>query len=236
MSLVRMMMHYGKHLGGFKPVEGQPDFPKDLARISYLEKQQSIELQESELDIDAERERDELEHLGSIGFKNSKEEYLKFPEAISKIDQTCKELVTKLYTGENAKYLVGDQKIPEYLRIFLLNMHRQVADFKITCVRMLRTSAQRLEDLCQLVAKSVFHYLQLKYSEMISQRVQKEESEFGGKKKADKATKDNHLQMFRPNLENPANKNATIELNNSELKRCAEFQEVSVCYFNNISY
>jgi hypothetical protein len=36
-SLVRMMMHYGKHLGGFKPVDGQPDFPKDLARVSYLE-------------------------------------------------------------------------------------------------------------------------------------------------------------------------------------------------------
>ena len=36
-SIVRMMMHYGKHLGGFKPVDGQPDFPKDLARITYLE-------------------------------------------------------------------------------------------------------------------------------------------------------------------------------------------------------
>lgn len=144
-----------------------------------------------------------------------------------KIEQTCKELVTKLYTGENAKYLVGDQKIPEYLRIFLANMHRQVGDFKITCVRLLRTSAQRLEELCQLVAKSVFHYLQLKYSEMIKQRIKQEESEFGGKKQADKTTKDRHLQMFRPNLENPANKNATIQLNNEEQKRCAEFQEVS---------
>lgn len=51
---------------------------------------------------------DELEHLGPIGFKNAKEEYFRFPEAIHNIDQTCKDLVTKLYVGENAKHLVGD--------------------------------------------------------------------------------------------------------------------------------
>ena len=36
-SLLRMMMHYGKHMGGFKPVDGQPNHPEDLKRISYLE-------------------------------------------------------------------------------------------------------------------------------------------------------------------------------------------------------
>lgn len=36
-SLVRMMIHYGKHVGGFKPVDGNPNFPQDLPRISYLE-------------------------------------------------------------------------------------------------------------------------------------------------------------------------------------------------------
>jgi golgin subfamily A member 4 len=123
-SLVRMMIHYGKHLGGFKPVEGNPNFPEDLPRISYLETNESIELQDSEKEIDPTRMADELEHLGPIGFKNSKEEYFKFPDAILNIDQTCRELVTKLYTGDNAKYLVGDQKIPEYLSTFLFNMHK----------------------------------------------------------------------------------------------------------------
>jgi hypothetical protein len=32
-----------------------------------------------------------------------------------------------------------------------------------------------------------------------------------------------HLKLFRPNLENPANKNATKELNEDELKRTAAF-------------
>ena len=78
---------------------------------------------------------DELEHLGPIGFNNSKEEYFKFPEATMNIDRTCRELVTKLYTGDNAKHLVGEHKIPEYLTTFLHNMHRQVEEFKINCVR-----------------------------------------------------------------------------------------------------
>lgn len=114
-SLLRMMIHYGKHLGGFKPVDGQPNHPEDLKRISYLETKESIDLQDVELEFDKEREQEELEHLGPIGFKNSQVAYVNFPDSINKIEQTCKELVTKLYTGENAKYLVGDQKIPEYL-------------------------------------------------------------------------------------------------------------------------
>lgn len=123
------MIHYGKHLGGF--VEA----PADLQRLSYLEAQEGIELQESETEIDETRQADELEHLGPIGFKNSSQQYLKFPEAIMEIDKTCKNLVTQLYTGENAKHLVGDDKIPEYLSIFLENMHRQVEEFKLNCCR-----------------------------------------------------------------------------------------------------
>ena len=103
-----MMMHYGKHLGGFKPVEGKPDFPADLPRISYLETNISIELSEEETVKDLDRINEELEHLGPIGFKNANEEYHKFPAAIQKIDNFCRELVGKLYVGENSKYLVGE--------------------------------------------------------------------------------------------------------------------------------
>ena len=58
-------------MGGFKPVDGQPNSPEDLPRISYLEETESIDLQESETEIDETRKADELEHLGPIGFKNS---------------------------------------------------------------------------------------------------------------------------------------------------------------------
>ena len=150
------MIHYGKHLGGFKVNDGNG--PDDLQRISYLEIQEAIDLQESETEIDVTRVADELEHLGPIGFKNSNEQYYKFPEAIQQIDQTCVDLVTKLYTGDNAKHLVGDRKIPEYLSIFLANMHRQVDEFKINSVRQLRMSNERLVEMCQQIPNSVFYY------------------------------------------------------------------------------
>lgn len=142
------------------------------------------------------------------------------------IDKTCKDLVTKLYTGDNAKHLVGDDKIPEYLSIFLENMHRQVEEFKISCVRQLRMSSERLIAICQEVPRSVFYYLQFKYANLTLSAVGKETDQFTVKQKADKATKDEHLRQFRPNLENPANKQATAELNDAELARSATMKEL----------
>ena len=219
-SLVRMMVHYGKHLGGFK------ETPEDVPRVSYLEDKDEIELQESEVEVDAVRMADELEHLGPIGFNNSNEEYFKFPDAIMTIDKTCKDLVTKLYVGENAKHLVGDEKIPEYLTIFLANMHRQVEEFKINCVRQLRMSTERLAETCTQIPGSVFNYLQFKYQSTIINSTAEVSHQFALKLREDKTTKDEHLRLFRPNLENPANKETTKELNEQELKRQEGFNEL----------
>lgn len=128
-QILRCMMHYSNHLGGFKS-DMEP-----LKRITYREDQEGLELGEDEQAKDEERMEEELEILGTIGFKNSKEPYLKFPEAILKIDSMCKDLCQKLYTGENAHYLVGPDKIPEYLTIFLDKMKRQGEEFKINQLR-----------------------------------------------------------------------------------------------------
>ena len=42
----------------------------------------------------------------------------------------------------------------------------------------------------------------------------------------DKANKDEHLRLFRPNLENPANKEQTKELDQQEQKRSEEFKDL----------
>ena len=60
---------------------------------------------------------------------------MKFPEAVLAIEKQSKDLCSKLYTGENAKYLVGADKIPEYLSNFLDHMKRQSEEFKIGSVR-----------------------------------------------------------------------------------------------------
>ena len=59
------MVHYGTHLGGFVKE------PKQLPRMTYIEKQAEIELRESEIPIDDKRKDEELENLGSLGFKNA---------------------------------------------------------------------------------------------------------------------------------------------------------------------
>jgi hypothetical protein len=49
---------------------------------------------------------------------------LKFNDNIVAIEKASRELCPKLYTGENAKYLIGTEKIPEYLSIFLESMRK----------------------------------------------------------------------------------------------------------------
>jgi hypothetical protein len=119
------MVHYGTHLSGLK--EQLPPVP----RITYKEDQEGLELNEEEKALDEKRIDEELEVLGSIGFKNVKEVYIKYPDAINKVDEMCKQLCQKLYTGENAQYLVGADKIPVYLSVFLEKMKRQAEEFKI---------------------------------------------------------------------------------------------------------
>ncbi len=41
---------------------------------------------------------------------------------VVQIEKQSKEMCAKLYTGENAKYLIGPEKIPEYLTVFLESM------------------------------------------------------------------------------------------------------------------
>ena len=91
--------------------------------------------------------------LGPIGFKNASEPYVRFPDAVVNIETMCKELCQRLYQGENVKYLEGPDRIPAYLSIFLENMRKQAEGFKIQQVRQLRTSAQRLQDLCQEIPR-----------------------------------------------------------------------------------
>jgi hypothetical protein len=161
-SAIRCMAFYGTHLSGFVKD------PKVLPRMSYLESKAELELQATEVSIvDEKRKEEELEHLGAIGFKNVTQAYLKFNESVAAIEKQSKEVCPKLYTGENAKFLVGPEKIPEYLTTFLEGMRRQAEEFRISCVRLLRTSALRLLEICQPLPKVVFAYLNLKFTTII---------------------------------------------------------------------
>lgn len=53
-----------------------------------------------------------------------------------------------------------------------------------------------------------------------------EERSFSKLKAEDDDAKQRHLRYFRPNLENPANKLATQELNQKETERTERFKEL----------
>ena len=88
-------------------------------------------------------------------------------------------------------------------------------------------SSERLTEMCQSVPSSVFHYLQFKYQTIILTESHKVTSAFTASLRNDKETKDEHLRLFRPNLENPANKEDTKKLDEKEQKRSEEFKDVS---------
>ena len=83
----------------------------------------------------------------------------------------CKDVCAKIYHGDNVKYLVGPDKIPEYLTIFIENMRKSGEEFKISMCRDLRASTQRLETLLAEVPYSVFFYIQDKYTKIIGKQV-----------------------------------------------------------------
>ena len=85
-----------------------------------------------------------MENLGPLGYKNSTQAYLKFQETLGAIEKQSKDICAKLYTGEIAKYLVGPEKIPEYLTNFMESMRRQSEDFRIGSVRQLREASYNL--------------------------------------------------------------------------------------------
>lgn len=63
------------------------------------------------------------------------------------------------------------------------------------------------------VPSSVFGYIFRKYTSIIQKELGIEDKKFKAIKKNDDETKERNLKLFRPNLENPANKTITSELN-----------------------
>lgn len=43
----------------------------------------------------------------------------KFQDMVDEIEKGSKEICAKIYTGENVKWLVGNDKIPEYLTLYI---------------------------------------------------------------------------------------------------------------------
>ena len=67
----------------------------------------------------------------------------------------------------------------------------------------------------------------MKFTAKIESLIAEHSEKFGVAKQKDDQQKQEHLRLFRPNLANPANKDATQQLNAEEQKRYEVINEVS---------
>eukprot|EP01022_Parablepharisma_sp_SALTPOND_P020323 TRINITY_DN366_c0_g1_i1.p2 TRINITY_DN366_c0_g1~~TRINITY_DN366_c0_g1_i1.p2 ORF type:complete len:1259 (+),score=293.33 TRINITY_DN366_c0_g1_i1:32345-36121(+) len=135
-ALRNCIVKYAEYLGAFK--EGFT--PDPLPRITSNESKEGIELSEEEQKVDAEAKLEEIRALGTIGYQAGTAKDVVFVTALEGIENNIKEAARKLYQGDNAQYLQGPDKIPEYLENYLKATHGQADEFKIGCIRALRTS------------------------------------------------------------------------------------------------
>jgi hypothetical protein len=134
--------------------------------------------------------------------------------------------------GDNAHFLVGADKVPENLTFFHEKRKKQAEEFKNSQMRQLRTSAARFEQLAQHTPSAISKYLCTVYSNEIEQKISMQQGGYDAFRKRDHINNDHHLLMFRPNLENPANKEMTTELNAKEIERTEKLRDVSLCLSN----
>ena len=60
---------------------------------------------------------------------------------------------------------------------------------------------------------------------LIEKATQEEEKKYRIQREKDQEEKKKHLKLFRPNLENPANKEQTMMLNQQESQRTEKYKE-----------
>ena len=136
---MRCIIRYGNYLKAFLEGDQVIRELKEIDRITLMENKETLELTEDEEAKYEDRQERELFHLNVIG--TQQEEGKHFEDNVEQISNMAIELCQKLYVGEDAQWLVGDKKIPEYLSIYLKGVEKQSEAFKIDSIRYLREAA-----------------------------------------------------------------------------------------------
>lgn len=221
--IMRCIVQYGKYLKAFREGENVLRELKQIPDISLVERQEKLEITEEEKKTLEDRKERELLHLSTIG--TDQENGKTFSTNVEKLNSMAIEHCQKLYTGDDAKWLVGEKKIPEYLDIYLKGVNQQSEEFRIQSVRYLREACLEYIKLCEKIPSTVFSYIEEKYSSKIRSAVDNVEREYTQYETTDKELRSQHLKNFRPNLANPANASELDELNVDAKKRTEKFSE-----------
>lgn len=197
---------------------------EDIPDITLVENKESLDLTEEELENIEERKAGEIKHLGIIG--TVKEEIKNFSQSVENINNISIEHCQNLYSGDDAQWLVGDKKIPEYLTIYLIGVNSQAEEFRMKSIRYLKDASSEYIKLSNEIPSTVFSYIEEKYCSRINNLVQTVEREYTTYEREDKALRADHLKKFRPNLANPANAQELDDLNKEAKERTEKFSEI----------
>jgi hypothetical protein len=96
--------------------------------VGYNENKYTCLLDPSEIEKDAALKLKELEELGPLSQQKENKTFL---EWIVDIEKNVTAEAVKLYIGEKAKFLTGNDKIPDYLRTYYENMNIKMKHFRI---------------------------------------------------------------------------------------------------------
>jgi len=223
-TIMRCIICYGQFLNAFRTGDQVIRELKQIPPITLTENKEYLELTEDEQAKYDDRQERELYNLNTIGTK--REEGALFSENIEKINTTAIETCQKLYVGEDAQWLVGEKKIPEYLSVYLKGVNTQAEEFRIQSIRYLREASLEFIQLCEKVPATTFGFLEQKYSNLISASIQSIEREYTEYERKDKELRAEHLKRFRPNLANPANAGELDELNKEAKIRTEKFVDM----------
>ena len=75
---------------------------------------------------------EELALLGSLSEQKDEKIFIKYIEDIEKI---ISDESRTIYVGDKAKYLTGNDKIPDFLRSYIGAMKKAAEDFRLNSIR-----------------------------------------------------------------------------------------------------
>lgn len=203
-------VHYGKYLDAFDP-KGRAI--TELDWMTYTEDKEDLALTEEEKTKDEAVRKQELEFLNTLGTRTSQQ---KFNEAIALIRKSAIEETQKIYVGEDAKWLVGAEKIPEYLSTYLKTFMKNAEEFRINSIRYMRTVCLELVEHCQRIPETIFGDITNRFTREVIGQVSKVEKDFNSKHSETSGIQRENLRKLRPGLANPSNKEYLEALNKEE--------------------
>ncbi len=76
------------------------------------------------------------------------------------IEKVIGDEARSIYTGDKAKYINGNDKLPDFLRLYIQNMRKNAEQFRQESIRNLRESCGKLAAIANNIIELYFHSIQ----------------------------------------------------------------------------